>query len=68
MKAAINHFKERTMKIRLHSPNRNLWTVALVLFVVGSVSSFVAIPVLSGAAFYLVAFSALLLLLGTWIF
>jgi hypothetical protein len=56
------------MKIKLHRPKRNLWIVALVLFVLGLVGSFVAIPLLSQIAFYLVALSAVLLLLGTWIF
>ncbi|MCP4544167.1 MAG: hypothetical protein GY832_44210 [Chloroflexi bacterium] len=56
------------MKIKLHRSNRNLWIVAMVLFVVGIVGSFVSIPLLSAAAFYLVALSAALLLLGTWVF
>jgi hypothetical protein len=56
------------MKIKLHRPNRNLWIVALALFVAGIVGSFVSIPLLSAVAFYLVALSAVLLLLGTWVF
>lgn len=56
------------MKIKLHSPNRSLWIVAMVLFILGLVGSFVSIPVVSAAAFYLVTLSAALLLLGTWVF
>ncbi len=43
------------------------WNVAVLLFVLGLVGFFVAIPLLSEFAFYLVAFSAALLLLGTWV-
>jgi hypothetical protein len=43
-------------------------TVAMVLFVLGIVGSFVSIPLLSAAAFYLVTLPAALLLLGTWVF
>jgi hypothetical protein len=56
------------MKINLHRPKRNLWVLALVLFVVGLVGALVATPLLGPIAFYLVALSAALLLLGTWIF
>jgi hypothetical protein len=55
------------LKIRLHRPKRVLWNLALLLFVLGLVGSYVAIPILSGYAFYLVVISAALLLLGTWI-
>ncbi len=40
----------------------------MVVFIAGMLGSFIAIPVLSSAAFYLVALSAALLLLGTWVF
>jgi hypothetical protein len=55
------------VKIRLHKPNRGLWNVALLLFILGVVGSFVAIPILSQLAFYLILISAALLLLGTWV-
>ena len=55
------------MKIRLHRPKRRLWNIALLLFVLGIVGFFINVPVLSEFAFYLVAFSAALLLLGTWV-
>ncbi len=55
------------MKVRLHRPRRDLWNVALLLFILGLVGSFVRIPILSPFAFYLIVFSAALLLLGTWI-
>jgi len=56
------------MKIKLHRPSRNLWNVAMVLFLAGMLGSFFSIPLLSTAAFYLIALSAVLLLLGTWVF
>ena len=55
------------MKIRLHRPKRGLWNLALLLFVLGLVGSYVAVPILSGYAFYLVVISAALLLLGAGI-
>ena len=55
------------LKIRLHRPKRGLWNLALLLFVLGLLGSYVAIPILSGYAFYLIVVSAALLLLGTWI-
>jgi hypothetical protein len=56
------------VKIKLHRPNRNLWIVAVILFIAGVVGSFISIPLLSAVTFYLVALSAALLLLGTWVF
>jgi len=44
-----------------------LWNLALLLFVLGLLGSYVAIPILSAYAFYLIVISAALLLLGTWI-
>ena len=55
------------MKIKLHKPKRGLWNVALLLFILGLVSSFVPIPLLSQFAFHLIVLSATLLLLGTWV-
>ena len=53
------------MKIKLHRPKRGLWNLALLLFILGVVAYF--LPVASGFALYLFVFSALFLLLGTWI-
>lgn len=50
---------------RLHRPTRTLWNVSLILFILGLVGALLPIPLLSQFAFYLVVFSALLLLLGT---
>jgi hypothetical protein len=41
--------------------------VALVLFIVGIMASVTPVPALSRFAFPAIAFSAALLLLGTWI-
>jgi uncharacterized membrane protein YhaH (DUF805 family) len=56
------------MKIKLHKPRRDVWTVSLVLFLVGVVATVISIPLLSAIAFYLVVVAAALLLLGTWVF
>jgi hypothetical protein len=50
---------------KLHRPSRGLWNAALVLFVLGLVGALLPIPLVSQLAFYMVVFSALLLLLGT---
>jgi hypothetical protein len=55
------------MNIKLHRPRRVLWNLALLLFILGLLGALVAIPILSGLAFYLVVASAALLLLGTWV-
>jgi hypothetical protein len=55
------------MKIRLHKPKRGLWNVALLLFILGFVGSYIGIPILSQFAFLFVVLSAALLLLGTWV-
>jgi hypothetical protein len=53
------------MKIKLHRPKRGLWNLALLSFLLGIAAYF--LPVASGFALYFFVFSALLLLLGTWI-
>ena len=53
------------MKIRLHKPRQAIWSVALLLFIVGIAAPY--LPIVSGFAFYRVALSAALLLLGTWV-
>lgn len=54
------------MRIRLHKPRQQVWTAALVLFIIGVIAPY--LPVLGAFAFALVALSAALLLLGTWLF
>jgi hypothetical protein len=54
------------MKAKLHRPKRGLWNLALLLFILGLVAYF--LPLVNPFAFYAAAFSAALLLLGTWIF
>jgi hypothetical protein len=51
--------------MRLHKPKPPIWNAALLLFIVGMVAPYV--PVLSTYAFFIVAFSAALLILGTWV-
>jgi hypothetical protein len=55
------------MKVKLHRPKRGLWNAALLLFVIGLVSNYLPIPILSQFAFYFVVASAVVMLLGTWI-
>ncbi len=55
------------MKIKLHRPRRGLWNAALLLFVIGLVGTYVPVPILSQLAFYFIAASAVVMLLGTWI-
>ncbi len=55
------------MKIKLHRPKRGLWNLALLLFILGLVGSYINLPILSDFAFYLVILAAALLLLGTWL-
>jgi len=51
--------------MKLSAPKVITWWVALVLAVLGLLSSLVVIPVLSGFAFWLVLIAAALLLLAT---
>jgi len=55
------------MQIKLHRPNRGLWNLALLLFILRLLGTLVVIPILSQVAFYLLVASAGLLLLGTWV-
>jgi hypothetical protein len=52
-------------KMKLSSPKRTTWWVALVLGAVGLLASVVSIPVLSGLAFWLVLAGLVLLLVAT---
>lgn len=54
------------MKVKLHRPKQGIWTVALILFIVGVAAPY--LPIVSSFAYALVLLSAALLLLGTWLF
>jgi hypothetical protein len=56
------------MKIQLHKPQQAVWWVAVVLFVLGLFGGTGLIPLLGPLAFWLTAFAAGLLVLGTWVF
>ena len=54
--------------MRLHKPKKNIWNVALILFIAGVVVAFAPLPLpafFGGWAFWLLLTSAALLLLGT---
>ncbi|MCJ7717516.1 MAG: hypothetical protein MUO54_13485 [Anaerolineales bacterium] len=53
--------------MRLSAPKKNTWWVAVVIGVVGVVAKFVAIPVLSGFAFWLVVIAFVILALATYL-
>lgn len=53
--------------MRLSAPKVITWWVALIVGVVGILASLVAIPVLSGFAFWLVVIGFVLLLIATLI-
>lgn len=50
--------------MRLSPPKQNVFWVSVVLVVLGILSALVAIPVLSGIAFWLVVAGYVLLMLG----
>jgi hypothetical protein len=56
------------MKIKLRKPKRAIWNAAAILFAIGLVATYLPLPILSAFAFYLIVTSAVLMLLGTWIF
>ena len=56
------------MRVKLHRPKRAIWNAAAILFAIGLVVTYVPLPILSAFAFYLIVASAVLMLLGTWIF
>ncbi len=53
--------------MKLNAPKKITWWVAVVVGVVGIVAQFVAIPVLSGFAFWLVAAAFVILALATYL-
>lgn len=52
--------------MKLSKPKNATWWVAVVVGVLGILANFVAIPVLSGYAFWLVVIGFVLLVLGTY--
>ncbi|MBN1318797.1 MAG: hypothetical protein JXA42_25175 [Anaerolineales bacterium] len=53
--------------MKLNAPKKNTLWIALALVVIGIIAQFIAIPVLSTFAFWLVVVSAVLLLVATYI-
>jgi hypothetical protein len=53
--------------MRLSAPKKTTWWIAVIVGVVGILSNFVTIPVLSGFAFWLVVIGFVLLALGTYL-
>ena len=53
--------------MRLSAPKKNTWWVAIVVGAVGIIAKFVAIPVLSGFAFWLVVAAFVILALATYL-
>ena len=53
--------------MKLSAPQKTTWLVALIVGVVGILARLVAIPVLSGMAFWLVAVAFVLLVLATYL-
>jgi hypothetical protein len=52
-------------QMKLNAPQKLTWWIALVVGVVGIVAHLVTIPLLSGAAFWLVVIGFVLLVLAT---
>lgn len=53
--------------MKLSAPQQITWWIALIVGVVGIIAHLVAIPVLSGLAFWLVAVAFVLLILATFL-
>jgi heme/copper-type cytochrome/quinol oxidase subunit 1 len=53
--------------MKLNAPKKTTWWVAVVVGVVGIIANFVAIPFLSGIAFWLVVVAFVLLALATYL-
>jgi hypothetical protein len=56
----------KEIEMKLNPPKNSTWLLAVVLGVVGLVSSYITIPVLSTLSFWLVALGWLLLVLATY--
>jgi len=53
--------------MKLNAPQQITWWIALIVGVVGIIAHLVAIPVLSGLSFWLVAAAFVLLILATYL-
>ena len=53
--------------MRLNAPKNITWWIAVVVGVLGILGTFIAIPVVSGLAFWFVAVAFILLALGTYL-
>ena len=53
--------------MKLNAPKKNTWVVSLILFVIGLIASFIAIPFISSIAFWLIIIVYLLLWLETFV-
>ena len=53
--------------MRLSAPKKNTWWIAVVLGVLGILGNFVAIPFVSGLAFWFVVAGFVLLALATYL-
>lgn len=51
--------------MKLNAPKKIVWTVALIVGLIGIVANLVAIPFISGISFWLLAIGWLLLVLST---
>lgn len=51
--------------MKFNAPKKVVWWIALIVAVLGVIGHFVAIPVISGIAFWLVLAGYVLLFLGT---
>jgi len=64
-----NHLitKKETNIMKLNAPKKITWLISLIVGALGIVAHFVAIPVLSVYAFWLVVVGFVLLILGTFL-
>ena len=53
--------------MKLSAPQKVTWWIAVIVGVLGIIAHLVAVPVLSGIAFWLVAAAFVLLILGTYL-
>ena len=57
--------RRKVIIMKLNAPTKLVWTIALVLGLLGFIGSLVSIPFVSGAAFWFVFVGWLLLVLAT---
>ena len=53
--------------MRLNAPKKIVWLISLILAVISLIGYFIAIPVLSGIAFWVMGVAWLLLFLATFL-